>query len=648
MNNKIKFLNRYGALFSSWAGVFSCALVLASNALAAAGSAQPISGAAEAIAAGEKIKAPAILIQKSSKSLADQLRDDMLGQGVPVNGWNDESERWVQVVTAAMPMPASNATADNVVSRIAELNSIIGIKAMRELSKYMGTNASFEVNLSTGGTPVGKKFEEQQKRFRGEIAEAEKMMKEAVDELKQHREAIALSSAADQAVKKEIDQKIKAMTESVEILNKEAQGEPAPMTRINRAMDAVMKQIDPSFDPAIASANAQSKAAELQGKLDALKADRTGAVSEAGRLARAKIMETEKRIAELSDNVAKTKADAEVFFNEYSQTRLSRTTGWLSEHVLVGLIPIKYYYGIVPTENKNVLNVTVAAAYVWSPACEREVRALITEDGLGTVVPEGKSGFATYGRVLKKGELSLSDWVRKQDPLTFGPARFYVDNKGEFFVLSSAIDMFGKGAASQDASEIRVAANAQLSMLMSLDVQFRDQASVSSDTQNDDDDAAMVRKAKAMASAKGSKMLMTSVEAEGESLTIKLSDGSDSKPLRYQIRKQSAKSVRDSYKAVLQQADSSAQAVLASARSEGARKAALDHVKAAEAKAGASRAEGYGKAQADLAPKVPPATTKSSPANTGSVYVPIGPAKEQSTAPVKTGIKKDNTPVPDF
>jgi hypothetical protein len=366
------------------------------------------------------------------------------------------------------------------------------------------------------------------------------------------------------------------------------------------------------------------------------------------------ILETEKKIAELSAKITEKKNEAQEAFNDYTQTRLSRKTGWASEHVLVGLIPIKYYYGIIPNTNigakKGDLMVSVAAAYTWSPATEREIRALLLEDGLGKVPPAGKSGLASYGRTLKRGDLSLDDWIRKQDPLTFGPARFYVDNEGEFHVLASAIEMAGQGAVA-DRNKIRVMNNANLALLMSLDVQFRDKAVLEMESITDATDAEIsVKQESYSASASAKKLLVSSLKASGDDLTLKLSDGSDSREIRYRIIALSAKAIRDSYKVVLQQADTRAQAILASARREGSRKAALDHVKAAESRAPVARAEGYIKGKSDLAPAAP-VPAKSATVNsttTVTVEVTVGPAKEQSTAPVKTGIKKDNTPVPDF
>jgi hypothetical protein len=167
----------------------------------------------------------------------------------------------------------------------------------------------------------------------------------------------------------------------------------------------------------------------------------------------------------------------------------------------------------------------------------------------------------------------------------------------------------------------------------------------------DENDSRVSTQVQDMMEAKSSSMLSYSSSYDGDDLKLKLKDGADSKALRFQIIKLSAKSVRDAYQAVLQQADTAAQAKLASARREGSRRAALDHVKAAEAKVPAARAEGYSKASADLAPKPVPtapnaAGTKPSPK--GSVEIAVGPAKDQSNAPVKTGVKKDNTPVPDF
>jgi hypothetical protein len=653
MNNK-KIQNGFGTAVRSWVTVISFALVLTSNAHSAGGSVQPFGGAAEAIAAGEKIKAPIISLQSTTTNLTTQLKKDLLAQGVTTEGWDTKKERWVAVVNASIPLPAGKATAENVVKRLIELNTMIGINSMTELGQFMGTQASFEVNLSTGGTPVGKLFEDFQKRSQVDIVESEKMLKDAIDELKQLRAAITSSSAADEAARSEVDQKIKTMTESIAILNSEADGNPTPLTRVNRAMDAVMKQIDPSFDPAIASANAEAKAAEMQIKLDALKTDRANGLSEASRLARSKILETEKKIAELSAKITEKKNEAQEAFNDYTQTRLSRKTGWASEHVLVGLIPIKYYYGIIPNTNigakKGDLVVAVAAAYTWSPATEREIRALLLEDGLGKVPPAAKSGLASYGRTLKRGDLSLDDWIRNQDPLTFGPARFYVDNEGEFHVLASAIEMAGQGSVA-DRNKIRVMNNANLALLMSLDVQFRDKAVLEMESITDATDAEIsVRQESYSASASAKKLLVSSLKASGDDLTLKLSDGSDSREIRYRIIALSAKAIRDSYKVVIQQADTRAQAILASARREGSRKAALDHVKAAEARAPASRAEGYIKGKSDLAPTVP-APAKSATVNsttTVTVEVTVGPAIEQSTAPVKTGIKKDNTPVPDF
>ena len=655
MKNKTNPQNCYGTAARSWVTVISFALVITSTARSADDSVQLIGGAAEAIAAGEKIKSPTISLQTSSTNLTTQLKKDLLALGVTAEGWDTKKERWVSVVNASIPLPSGKATAENVVKRLIELNTIIGINAMTELGQYMGTASAFEVNLSTGGTPVGKLFENFQKRCQVDVVESEKMLKDAITELKQLRAAIMSSSAADEAARNEVDQKIKTMTDSIAILTKEAEGDPAPLTRVNRALDAVMKQIDSSFDPAIASANAEAKAAEMQVKLDALKADRDNALSESGRLARSKILETEKRIAELSAKVAKKTDEAREAFNDYTQTRLSRKTGWASEHVLVGLIPIKYYYGIIPNKGegaqKGDLVVAVAAAYTWSPATEREIRALLLEDGLGKVEPAGKSGLASYGRTLKRGDLSLDDWIRNQDPLTFGPARFYVDNEGEFHVVASAIEMSGQGAVA-DRNKIRVMNNANLALLMSLDVQFRDKAVLEMDSVYDATDAEIAAKQESYsASASSKKLLVSSLKASGEDLTIKLSDGSDSREIRYRIIALSAKAIRDSYKIVLEQADTRAQAILASARREGSRQAALDHVKAAEARAPAARAEGYVKGKSDLAPKAPPAAAKSAPASsttTITVEVTVGPAKKQSVAPVKAGIKKDNTPVPDF
>jgi hypothetical protein len=271
-------------------------------------------------------------------------------------------------------------------------------------------------------------------------------------------------------------------------------------------------------------------------------------------------------------------------------------------------------------------------------------------DGLGKPTTRGKSGFASYDRVLKKGELSVGDWVRTQDPLTFGPARWYVDNEGEFHVLGSAIVVKGQGAIASK-SQTEIVGRANMALRMSLDVQFKDQATLEDQFVQDNNDSRVATKVRGMMEARSKSMLSTSDAWSGDSLSLKLQDGGDSEALRFRIIKLSAKSVRDAYKAVVQQADTAAQAKVASARREGSRQAARDHVKAADAKLPAAGAEGYGKAASDLAPPPAPAeaqTTVAQPTAPASVEVPSGSGKAQSKAPVKTGVKKDNAPPPDF
>jgi hypothetical protein len=611
--------------------------------------AAPTEGAAEAIAAGEKLKAPAIKVQPVGFSLKDQMDNDLRALGVTADGWSEKKERYVAITEAEIAIQESRATVENVVPLLFQANLIVCLRAMQEFSQWLGAQGGLEVNLSTGASPVGALFEEHQARFRREMSAIQDELKGAVGELVQHRAAIANSAAADQAAKKEVDDKIAALSQSIDLLNKEASGSPAPLTRMNRALDAVMKKLDPNYDPASAAANAQAKAAEMQVKFDALKSERADAVSAAGRLAREKILETEKKVAALAAQVAEKKSEAEGYFKEYTQDRTSSKFNWSAEYSIVGLIPIKYYYGIVPGE-RGALLVRVAAAYAWSPATEREVRGLLVEDGLGKPAAAAKSGFASYDRVLKKGELSVADWVRTQDPLTFGPARWYVDNEGEFHVLGSAIVVKGQGARASK-SQTEVLARANMALRMSLDIQFKDQGTLEDEFVQDENDSRLSTKVAGMMEAKSKSKLSTSQAWSGDNVSLKLQDGGESKELRFRIIKLSAKSVRDAYQAVLQQADTAAQAKVASARREGSRQAARDHVKAADAKLPAARAEGYGKAASDLAPKPLPAAAQNTvarPAGPASVEVPVGPGKAQSKAPVKTGVKKDNTPVPDF
>jgi hypothetical protein len=609
-----------------------------------------LDGAGEAIAAGEKLKAPAISIRSDGFDLRAMLDKDLAALGVYAGGWNAEKERYVAITEVELPIKDTRATVSNIVPLINQANIVLGLRAMQNFSQWLGSTASLDVNLSVGtSSPVGELFEQHQQRFRSEMDGLIDLLRIEMQELQQHRTAIVASASLDEAAKREVDEKIAEMTQAIDILNREASGNPATLTRMNRALDAVQKKLDPSYDPAAAASAAHSKAIEMQAKLDATKASRDSTISAAGQLARERVAVIKEKIKTLQKQVTAKEAEAKKFFSEYQQDRQTTKFNWSADYNVVGLIPIKYYYGIVPGKNGKLL-VKVAAAYAWSPATHREIRALITNDGLGTKVPEAKSVFSSYQKVLKNGNLPVEEWVRTQDPLTFGPSRWYIDDKGEYYMLSSAIVVKGEGSkASRSYSE--VLARSKLALMMSLDVQYKETGSVADELIYDENDSRVAAKIENALGAKANSTLSNDEVWAGADLTMTLQDGGDSESIRYRIIKISARSIRDSYHAILLQAEAAAQAKRASARSEGSRQAARDHVKAAEARAPADRAEGYAKARSDLAPKAPPAeansaTNKSAPV--GSVEVSVGPASDKSKALVKPVIKKDKTTIPDF
>jgi hypothetical protein len=269
---------------------------------------------------------------------------------------------------------------------------------------------------------------------------------------------------------------------------------------------------------------------------------------------------------------------------------------------------------------------------------------------MGTKISEIKTPFSSYQKSLNKGDLPVDEWVRTIDPLTFGPSRYYIDNNGEFYVLSSAIVVKGQGVkAAKSTSE--VIGRAKMAMQMSLNVQYKEQGSVADDLVFDEDDSRVSTKVENQLQAKGNSMLPNDTVWEGSNLTMQLQDSADSEEIRFRIIKISAKSIHDAYHAVLLNADTAAQNKRANYRIEGSRMAARDHVKTAEAQAAASRVEGYAKTQSEIAKMTTVTPAKPVPANpttSVTVEVTVESTKEKSAAPVKTIIKKDNTPVPDF
>lgn len=172
------------------------------------------------------------------------LRKDLEALGVYSSGWNAEKERYVNIAVVEIPIQDSRATVSNVVPLINMANHMLGLRAMQKFSQWLGSEASLDVNLSVGtSSPVGELFDQPQQRFRSEMDALNDLLKIGSQELQQQRTAIMASASIDEASKREVDEKIAEMTQAIDILNREASGNPATLTRMNRALDAVLKNL---------------------------------------------------------------------------------------------------------------------------------------------------------------------------------------------------------------------------------------------------------------------------------------------------------------------------------------------------------------------------------------------------------------------
>jgi len=609
----------------------------------------PLEGVSEAIFAAQQIQTPSLSVgatqEKSSLALEDQLKNELSAKGVNLS-WDPEKERYVFITTSSIAIKERHATAENIIPRLYQANLALGVKAMQEFSGWLGKSSELDVNLSLGGSPVGKLYSEVQDRFQAELRDLMTELDAQNQELKKQRQLIDSAASADDRAKQELDREIAKMSQALEVLEKEAQKGPMLLTRVDKALDALSKKLDPAFDPAVDRAGAKDRAAETKTKLEAMKADRDNAVSEAGKSAREKVESLQQKIKNISAQAAAKKKEAEETLANYQQEYLSSSFKWAAEYPIVGLVPLKYYTSITPGEAGSY-NIKVAAAYAWSPSMEREIKNLLTSDGPQSKVQSHASAFSTYNKELKKGDTTVNEWVKTLDPFTFGPSRWFIDKNGKFHVASCGLRLVGNGAA-ESASRRNVAIDAEPLLRLSLDVQFSDTGSreIRSIT-NTADSISEEKLAESVSKVKSKSTLSLGQLDIGSSLTMKLQDGSESARIRYVVLSINADSMRKAYAATMQMAESKYRTTLANAYREGTRQAARDHAKSAEAQVPAARAEGYSKARSDLASAPTPGGVAKSP-SPSMVEVPSATAKKQSSAPVQTGIRKDNTPIPDF
>jgi len=538
-------------------------------------------------------------------------------------------------------------TAETLVSRLNLANLAMSIVAMQDFSEFLGQKTKFEANLSMGGSPVGRLYMKEQERLQKEMDDLETNIAEVKSQLLAAKGTIDNANEAEVAAQKQLDAKITEQEQIVQDLNRKATYGPSTLDRMGIAAETLIKKLDTNYTKSDFKAQAASEKGKAVDELKTLKAQKEGALSEKMAAAKNAYDVLQGRIKSLVSDIKEKKEAAQSFFDHYCETHLNSKYNYRADYDIVGLTPIKYYYGILP--NKNGQKLVVAAAFAWSPALERDTRAVLHESGQNLNPQSYTERFKVSDGLAKKGDKTVGQWLiaQKNEVDTFGMGRWYVDDQGVRYWLGCAYAIKGSGAkANASYRDVRLGATRNLGL--SLNVKFQVEGTKEDSMTLNESDSEVEGKLKQLASVQREGLDIAS-EGLSDEFTLPLENGKKSEPIRYYIAKVSEGDIRAAHKAVLQQAENAAKAHEARYRREGLRKAANDFVKSAKDDK-SPLGEAYNAAKKDLDSSKQPIAAKSaakgqsSAANTVHVTPATNAPAEGNIQPF---IKGDKSKVPD-
>ena len=545
------------------------------NAQASDNQDQPQEPGAAAVKVGEKLKSPDLSIKASNQSPATLLKQALIDQGLTLFGWDRTKQRYLQVSEFEVPVQGA-FTVEKLVSRLNLANLAMSIVAMQDFSEFLGQKTEFEANLSMGGSPVGRLFMKEQERLQKEMDDLEKQLAKVRSTLLEAETTINSASGAEIAAQKELDAKIAALETIVQDLNRKATYGPSTLDKMGIAAEALMKKMDTNYSRRDYKAEAATGKGKASDELQTLKAKKDAVQSEKMAVAKADYDALQGKIETMVNDIKEKQEAAKTFFDGYIETHLSTKYNYRADYDIVGLTPIKYYYGIMP--GKSGQKLVVAGAFAWSPALERDTRAILHESGQDLKAVNYTERFKISEGPAKKGDKTLGQWLigQRDEMDTFGMGRWYVDNEGVRYWLGCAYAIKGSGAKA-NVSYRAVRLDAVRNLGLSLNVKFQVEGTKADSVVLNENDSEVEGKLKQLASATRQGLDIASEGLSGE-FTLPLENGQGSEPIRYYIAKISQDDIKAAHKAVLQQAENAARAHEARYEREGSRAAANDFV----------------------------------------------------------------------
>ena len=609
---------------------------------------QTIEAGSEALKAGEKLKSPPLSVKASGKSPAQLLKQDLSAQGIKTEpAWDRTKQRYLHVSEFEVPIKGT-FTAKTLIDRLNLANLAMSIVAMQDFAEFLGQKTEFQANLSMGGSPVGRLYMQEQEQFQKEMDALEKELAQFKSKLDKAKSSINKADAAEVAAQRELETSIAEQEKVVRALNQKAIAGPSTLDKLNIAAEAMLMKVDANFTRTGFQAQTASTKEKVSGELQELKAKRDAGVSGEAATARQDYAALQTRIESLVVRIKEKKEAAQKFFDEYVETHLNSKYNYRADYDIVGLTPIKYYYGIIPNKS-NGQTLVVAGAYAWSPALERDTRAILHETGHQANTAAYTERFPVSSAIARKGDKTLGEWlVEQKDQLdTFGPGRWYVDNEGVRYWLGCAYALKGSGAQA-NISYRAVRQDATRNLGLSLNVKFQVEGTKEDSLSLNGKDSDVASKLEQLAKIQRVGLDIAS-EACSDEFTLPVENGQESEPIRVYIAKVSEDEIRAAHKAVLQQAENAAKAHEGRYRREGVRKAASDSVNAAKDNK-APMGEAYSATRNELdAGKLAKGAGSAAKAGNGSGNVVV--LQPATNAPgsgsIQPFIKGDKSKVPD-
>jgi len=602
---------------------------------------------AEAVKVGDKLKSPDLSLKVSDQSPVILLKNDLIAQGLTEFGWDKTKQRYLGVSEFEVTVQGA-FTAEKLVSRLNLANLAMSIVAMQDFSTFLGQKTEFQANLSMGGSPVGRLFMKEQERLQREMDDLEKELAKVKSKLLEAETTIDGANGAEVAAQKELNSKIAAQEKIVQDLNRKATYGPSTLDKMGIAAEALIIKLNTNYSKKDFKTDADIEKGKANAELQTLTAKKGAVQSEKLAAAKTSYDALQGKIETLVNDIKAKKEAAIKFLDNYRETHLNAKYNYRADYDIVGMTPVKYYYGIMPA-GKTGQKLVVAGAFVWSPALERDTRAILHESGEGLKAHNYTERFKVSEGPAKKGDTSLGQWLNGQkDELdTFGMGRSYVDNEGVRYWLGCAYAIKGSGAKA-NISYRAVRLDAVRNLGLSLNVKFQVEGTKEDSMTLSENDSEFETKLKELSSVQRQGLDIAS-EALSHEFTLPVENGQQSETIRCYIAKVSQDDIKAAHKAVLQQAESAAIAHEARYRREGVRKAANDFVKESKDNK-APLGQAYNATKTDLNASKQPVATQT-PNKTGNNTATTILVKPGTNAPAQGNlqlfIKGDKRKVPD-